>query len=144
MNTNSNDRTDHDCVVAWRDAAIADGWILEAVFAGEPAESYGQIKRDGFTGHICAREKTKMEQYFPKTSHGKWEYHSAVSLWGPDGVSVITPFPYSSDAITKGPRHCEVCGKDDVETVRVAFCNRACVACAPALRAKLETRGWCD
>ena len=144
MNQYSNNKADHDCVVAWREAAIADGWILEKTFVPEPADSYGHIKRGEFTGHICARERVKMEQYYPKISHGKFEFHSSISLWGPDGVSIIAPFPYSWDAITKGLRHCEVCGKDDVETVRVAFCNRACIACAPALRAKLETRGWCD
>lgn len=143
MKQYSNDVADHNEVIAWRDTAVADGWVIEKVYDSEPMESYCRVKKDGFTAQIEARVTEDMKQWF-KHHTCKWAYCSCISIWGADGLCIETPMPYSFDAITKGLQTCSECGKTGIPTQRVGFANRVCEACAPALRAKIETPGWCD
>jgi ribosomal protein S27AE len=119
----------------YREALAADGWAIEPTYSHEPATSAWRAKRGGFVmGGLC-RPPTDDTIPVPE-----------VYGWCPKGIA-LSPLSLAYpgfDAIAALARHCPVCGKDDVDTVRVAFANRACPDCAPGLRQKLETPGWCD
>ena len=69
-----------------------------------------------------------------------------VDGWCDRGIA-LRPIPLAYpgfEAIKALAHYCPECKRDGVETVRVAFANRACRDCEPALRAKLERPGWCD
>ena len=115
--------------------AEADGWSVGPSYGHEPVEHAFRCTRDGFV--ISGLTRPGSEKFLPTGS---------INAWGPDGVS-INPIPIvypGFDAIKALVRHCPECGSDDVDTVRIAFANRACANCAPALRKKLEKPGWCD
>lgn len=143
MKQYSNDIRDHEAAVAWRTAALADGWTMESVYKTEPMESYARIRKEGYSGHVCARVTEEMKARY---SHyvSKWKYNSEISLWGPDNLAIEAPAVYSWDAITQGTKTCSECGKTNVETTRVAFANRVCLSCLPASRAKHEVGNWTE
>ena len=89
------------------------------------------LGREGFTAGAITRDSERMVE-------------AGLHLWGPDRLAIDPPEVYDWDAIRAELRRCPECGETDVATVRVAFANRACEKCAPALRAKLETPGWCN
>jgi hypothetical protein len=127
---------DHiESVRQFRDAAIADGWEIKPTYgAHEGQDSAASLTRDGYKMIILTRDKT--------SENRKWKYVASIDIWGPDGISIATPELYDFDAIKHGVTTCPVCGATGVKTVRVAFANRACEACAPELRKKLERPGW--
>ena len=130
----TNDKAEYDAVVAFRDAALADGWSIEPTYKnGEAAESYGTLFRDGFTMHAKARVKDVGE---------KWSYEAEIVLWGPDGLCIPTPRVYSMDTLIKSLRVCPKCKTEDVETVRYSFAGRCCKACLPEMQRKQEYPGW--
>lgn len=143
MKPYSNDISDHRSVVAWRDAAMTDGWKLESVYSDEPAISYGRITKDGYKGNVCARVTSEMKTRI-KHHTNKWAFNSEIHLWGPDGLAITAPFPYSWSAILSNATKCDECEEVGVVTLRVAFCQRVCATCLPTARAKYETPGWCD
>ena len=139
----SNDDADHARVIAWRDAALADGWTIEATYNSEPVTSCGSIAKDGYKGHVCARVTEEMKKWHPRHV-SKWKYESDVNLWGPDGLCIKPPEIYDWAAIVRGTRTCSACGKEDVDTQRYSFAGRCCAACRPEMAKKHEYRGWCD
>lgn len=128
----TNDLTVLEAVRQWRDAAIADGWT-ERDMDNDPRRRRSHLNRDGYTAHTVTREGS---------DGSKWKCEAAIYLWGPDGPAIEPPSIYDWAAITAGQRHCPVCGRDGVETFRIAFANRACAECRPCLRAKLEVGNW--
>lgn len=115
--------------------AEADGWTWAPTYGDhEPVEQAFRGEREGFVIQGLARPG---DDLLPTGS---------IHAWGPDRVSLHPiPIVYPGFAALKAlVEHCPECGADGVETQRVAFANRACAACAPALRAKLERPGWCD
>lgn len=138
---------DYEHVTAYRNAMIADGWTMRALYGPtEPMESYAHGEKEGFTCHVKSRDHVQQSERFPylKNARPKQRYMCSVTVWAPDGAVIQVPSVYSWEAIKAQVMHCPKCGADNVKTVRVAFANRACEKCAPALRAKLETPGWCD
>lgn len=129
-----------EAVREYVEAAIADGWSARPSYKGEPQESAATLERDGFKMHTIARVRT-IEPYMRRNTP---RYTAEVSIWGPDGAGVEPPPDYSFEAIQAGVRACPECGRTGVDTVRVAFANRACTDCAPALTAKLCKPGWCN
>lgn len=142
-NTNSDD--EYKAVIAWRNAALADGWTLAATYEGiEPSTSYGTISKEGgWTGHVCARVATEMQSRVPWYGN-KWKYSARVTLWGPDGLDVPAREVYDWAAIVAGLRTCAACGKKDVPTQRYSFAGRCCADCRPTMAAQHEQPGWCD
>ena len=65
-----------------------------------------------------------------------------MSAWGPDRMALDVPTVYGWSAVVAGTRRCGECGREDVDTVRVAFANRMCADCAPAGRAAMERGNW--
>ena len=129
----TNDKAEYDRVVAFRMAAIADGWTLAPTYEHEPAESHATMSSDGFKAHVKARIKQPGE---------KWKYETEVSLWGPDGLHIPTPEVYSMDTLVEALRVCPKCKAKDVDTVRYSFAGRCCNVCLPEMRRRHEYPGW--
>lgn len=126
----TNDINRLNAAKAFRDAAIADGWVPKQTYpGGEPMESAASLERDGYKLMIFTRDKP--------TPNGKWKYQAEVNLWGPDRFAIKPPDVYDFVAITKNIRNCHYCKAADVETTRVGFAGRACTRCAPIEEAKL-------
>jgi len=139
----TNSDADYAKVVAWRDAAVADGWTLNAVYKKEPETSYGHLSKDGFTVHACCRVTEEMKKRFAHYS-SKWKYEAQINVWGPDGLAVRAPENYNWAELVAATRKCHHCGKTDVDTVRYSFAGRCCHDCLPAMKAQHEQPGWCD
>lgn len=118
---------------AYREEMIADGWHCFPTYPHEALTRHATLTKEGFHCHLTARPED--DRSLPV---------AGASFWGPDGISLEAPFPYDWDKLVAGVRTCPECQATDVDTVRVAFANRSCKSCAPALRAKLERPGWCD
>lgn len=133
----TNDESKIEAVRAFRDAAVADGWSIEATYGKhEPLERAAKLHRDGFVMRILTRDNT--DRGYRK------KYEAEVNIWGPDGMAITPPKEYSFAAISDGVLTCGECKKTGVKTQLVGFANRACSDCAPALRAVIEKPGWCD
>ena len=135
----TNDKAEYDAVVQFRAAAVADGWTSESTYLGhESVERASKHSKDGFHMMILTRSAENGRK------PGKWDYEAAVNIWGPDRLVIEPPLTYDFAAIQRGLRKCSWCGKEDVETQRVAFTNRICQECLSAAREKLEYSGWCN
>ena len=129
----TNDDKEHQRMMGYRQAVIADGWTCKPRYEGEPIDSYSEHEKNGFTLIICTRSPV-----------GKWKYQAEVSIWGPDGLAIEPPKVYSMDGILKNESKCCMCKTVGVPTSRVAFANRVCDKCLPEARKKLEYPGWCN
>ncbi len=125
--------------VAWRDAALADGWISTATYGESEADGRAStLTRDGFKASVITRLPK------PTSHHPNPKHEGEVSVWGPDRLAVEPGQTYDWEHIKAGLRHCGRCNADDVETTRVAFADRACLPCLPKAREKYEQPGWCN
>ena len=115
-------------VTSWREAAVADGWIIRPTYRHEPVESAATLDKDGFKAMLLARPATKTRR--------NW---NDVHVWGPDGLAIDPPKEYSMDALIAGLRQCHYCSADDVDTTRYLFAGRCCLKCRKSLR---EPAGW--
>lgn len=127
----TNDPSDLNAVVAWREAAVKDGWSIQPTFYTEPVESHASLYKEGFQAHVKARIKTK----------GKWKYEAQVCLWGPDRLAVRVPKIYDWEKIVVGLKTCNVCGAIG-ETFQYSFAGRCCENCLPDMKKKHEYNGW--
>ena len=123
---------------AYRAAALADGWTSEPTCKQEEEECASQHHREGFHMSIIAPESR------PATKHliEQRRPEGSVSIWGPDGLAIAVPMPYSWGALVAGMRICGACGKTDVDTQRFSFAGRCCAVCLPEMRRKHEYPGW--
>ena len=123
-----------EIVKKWVQDAIADGWSSEPIYKNEPIETAMSLKKDGFQVSAIMRDNNPHPRY------------ASINAWGPDGVCVQIPEVYSMTDLVTALGFCEICGKKDVKTVRLAFANRACVECRnkPEVLKKYEYPGWCD
>ena len=134
----TNDDAEYEEVIQFKKAAIADGWIPRPTYQNSNVDSIDtacSLTKDDYKMSVISRVKEK-----PR----KWKYEANVAIWGPDTLSISVPHIYSMKAIEKGLRICGWCGKPNVDTQRVAFCNRVCKACRSAAQEKLEFPGWCN
>lgn len=130
----TNDGARHAAAVAWRLAAQADGWEVNAGSADEPIERYAHLSKDGWVAHVMARVEEP---------GGRWAYQASVTVWASDGLQIMVPTVYPGfSALQALTRHCGDCGKHDVETTRVSFAGRVCLDCLPAARKHREYPGW--
>ena len=122
-------------VMDWFIEAVADRWDVRATYDGnEPVDRAATRDRDGFHAQVLMRD-------IDGTPAHNYESFD-VSIWGPDGLAIRATFPYNWSRIVAGETTCSQCGETGVKTVRVGFAGRSCEKCAPAYRAKVETRGW--
>ena len=143
----TNDDKIYREVVAFRDAAIADGWAHHATYQCESEERASRLSKDRFTMQILTRSRDNEvldhSRGYHHSIHGKWKYEAKVSIWGPDGlgISLIGPI-YDMKRIKAGLRRCDACRAEDVDTERYSFAGRCCAKCRPAMAAKYEKPGW--
>ena len=120
----------------WIINATNDGWRLEPIYQNESVDSAAYLKKDGYVIHVIRRVPNQPQHTT------KWE--TEMCGWGPDGLCINLPKVYSMDALNKALTHCDVCGKDNVETQRYSFAGRCCSNCIEGARKKHEYPGWCD
>lgn len=130
----TNDPAPYEAMLAYREAALADGWSLQWMEGDEKTASYSKHFKDGYCMHILSRSQGKH----------KYKYEAKASLWCPQGIAIRAPETYDWQKIVEGTTRCHECGATGVKTVRVAFANRVCEPCLPAAKAKYEYRGWAD
>jgi hypothetical protein len=122
--------------VAWREAAVADGWAIEPTYPGsEGTDRAAKLKRDGWVAMILTRTPVEGDRW-------RDHYEGAVHVWGPDRMAVVPGAAYSWDRLRAGLRHCAYCNADDVDTQCVGFAGRTCSKCLPEQRRQQEFPGW--
>jgi hypothetical protein len=119
-------------VRAWVEAAVADGWTRTASTGG-----LCDLNRGQWSALVITRVLAGFLGVSPR-------YQAIIHLWGPDLLAVDPGEVYDWARLQRGLRHCYACGAMDVPTQRVGFADRVCAACLPALKARIETPGWCD
>jgi len=131
----TNDSSRLTAAKAWRDAAVADGWTIEATYESEDVERASSLRKEGFSAMIISRDN-KGEVY---------EYEAMIYLWGPDRLIVQPPNIYPGfEAIKTLTKYCSYCNNFAEKTTRVSFAGRCCLACYPEVRKRLERPGWSD
>ena len=115
-------------IAEWVKAAIADGWSAKPTY-NEPIERAAKLNKDGWEVQMVAR---------PSKSGRGWG-NFLISAWGPDGLTVQVPYPYSWEKLVEGLRTCSNCDATDVETTRFDFAGRVCPGCRKVLK---EKPGW--
>jgi transposase-like protein len=116
----------------WIAAAVADGWTRTATYKYESIDRACHLEREGFVASALTRDP----------QFDEWRAEYSICLWGPDGAGIEIPYPYYWQKIQDGLTTCPQCHATGVKTVRVAFADRACEACAPALTAKISMAHW--
>lgn len=127
----TNKQSDYDRICTFRDAAVNDGWSIKPTYGTESVDRASSLKKDGFVMMIITRE----------TPH-KWKYEANISIWGPDGLGIPSPYSYDFDKISKSLTTCPVCKAENVETQRFSFAGRCCADCRPKMAAKHEQGNW--
>jgi hypothetical protein len=119
--------------LAWREAAMADGWSSQPTYEHESELTAFRLVRDRFQVQGLARPETK-------DTVGSGE----ISCWGPDGLHVPVGETYDWPAILRAVETCQYCKAHPVKTERVGFAGRCCAACLPDMRRRIETPGWAE
>lgn len=152
----------------WRDAAIADGWLVSPTYASEALTSACTLyNEDGFHVNIITRPSKAPDMSDPVHYGHPTLGGGSIHAWGPDRLQVPVPreYPglqYFKDALVTCP-HCHrgpngplfassaseaeewpLHLREPVATLRYSFAGRACNDCAPRLRAVHEKPGWND
>lgn len=126
----TNDPAQLAAAIAWRDAAIADGWSAHATYRNESFDRVSSLEHtDGYKAMILTRTNDKPGP--------KWKFQAEVNVWGPDGLVIKPPAQYDMAAIRASVETCHYCGKTGGKTERVGFAGRACATCQPAEEKKL-------
>jgi hypothetical protein len=117
--------------LAWREAAISDGWESRPTYQHEDEISAFRLTREGFIIQGLARPATK-------DTVGSGE----LSGWGPDGLHIPVGEIYDWEALNRAVYTCGYCQKNTVKTSRIGFAGRCCEECLPTMRTRIETPGW--
>lgn len=128
----TNDETKYNDAVAFKEAAVNDGWSIEPTYKKlESVDNAATLKKDGFRCSILTRKNI-----------GSWKFQADVTIWGPDSLQVLAPTVYNWTVIKSGLRRCNNCKKEDVDVFCVGFAGRVCEECLPSQRKKYEFPGW--
>ena len=120
--------------LAWRQAALADGWTSRPTYPDHEAEETAfTLQRLGFIVQGLARPATS-----DTVGSGQ------IRCWGPDGLAVEVGETYDWKAIGLGLSTCGYCKASPVETFRVGFAGRCCAICLPDMKRAIEVPGWCE
>ena len=128
----TNDPQRYQATIAFRDAAVRDGWSIRPTYQSLPVENAATLEKDGYLMQVLTLDQPE----------GKWKYRASIHLWGPDGLQIKPSEVYDWSQITAGTRTCSACDATDVETKRFSFAGRACKPCLPGMRAETEYQGW--
>jgi hypothetical protein len=127
----TNDPQRYQAAIAFRDAAVHDGWSIRPTYQSLPVESAATLEKDDFTMQILTLENA-----------GKFKCRASIYIWAPDRLQITPPETYDWKAITAGQSTCNQCGATAIETKRFSFAGRACKPCLPGMREKTEYDGW--
>jgi len=134
----TNSQADLDAVIAWRDAAIADGWSHRPTYGKSESEDRAcTMEKNGYKAMVLTRTPIEGKP-------SKWKAEAEVNIWGPDGLAIKPPNVYDWEAIQSAVATCGYCGAHPVKTERVGFAGRCCETCLPTMRAKIEVPGWAN
>jgi len=132
-------------------AAIADGWSIEPTYESENVMRAGTLKKaagEGNEWHLTYINRPEMTCYndpeFKKLFGGR------IHMWGPDGLAIPIDEKdtenggYDWTALQAALRTCGYCHATNVETTRISFAGRCCLACRndKELTRKVEYPGW--
>lgn len=117
---------------AFRDAAVADGWVIEPLYKVESVENAAKLTTGKWVMHVYTRAHTESSM----------RIDTSISIWGPDQLQVEPPDVYDMDEIKRRLRRCNYCTCDNLDVQRVGFAGRCCRECLPAMRKKYEFPGW--
>ena len=133
----TNDSSRFAAAVAWREAAIADGWVARATYEKhEGIDRACTLEREGFVAMILTRQREKPNE--------KWAFEAKVSVWGPDRLAIRPPDVYSWETIVGDVERCGYCRKPSSDIQAVGFAGRCCPACLPEQRKRQEYPGWTE
>lgn len=119
--------------LAWRGAAIADGWESRPIYQHEDELTAFRLTRGGFVILGLAR---------PETEHSVGS--GELSGWGPDGLHIPVSETYDWSALMRAAETCGYCDAHPTKTKRVGFAGRCCDACYPEMQKRIETPGWAE
>ena len=118
--------------LAWRDAAIADGWTCRPTYDCESVDTAFSLEHpEGWKASGTARP-----------GDARTLNSAEVSVWGPDGLAMPSGRTYDMAALRAGLRACAFCDATDVDTTRIGFAGRCCNVCLPEMAASIERSGW--
>lgn len=117
--------------LAWKQAAIKDGWEVTPTYRFESVETAATLNKDGFKASVVTRP-----------SDGRTNPYGNVSVWGPDGLAIRPDKEYNWTQIHSGVTTCQYCKATNVATERVGFAGRCCAVCMLTVRPKVEFSGW--
>ena len=128
----TKDKSRFDAAVAYKAAAIADGWDARPIYESESIDSATRLEKEGFI----------MMVYTRKDAGRGGQMMVTIDIWGPDELAIRPPSTYEWEAIKAGLTTCNYCQKPNVPVQRVGFAGRSCVDCLPAQRKIQEYPGW--
>lgn len=130
--TNSDEN--FQAVLAWKAAAIADGWSHEPTYKNHEGEDRAcSLKKQGWHASVISRIHQGR----------KCRYEAAISVWGPDHLQIRVPNIYNWQELQDALKRCHHCGASPVDTFRIAFAGRGCKECADKANANLP-RNWAN
>ena len=115
-------------IVAWRDAAVADGWSITPTYNSEGIDRASTLDRDGWKALILTRSERDCD----------------VVVWSSDRLVVTHGTIYSFEELKRNERLCSNCGSTEIATVRIGFAGRVCPTCREKLKPIIEYSGWCN
>ncbi|MEF8793998.1 hypothetical protein [Thiohalorhabdus sp.] len=104
-------------IIQWRDAAIADGWLVVPKVPGQDWEQACVLHREDFQALCVTRN----------------EGTDTLTIWAPDGMQVPTPNPYDWEKVKDGVSTCLFCGATGIAPHLVGEGGRACKECLAKL-----------
>jgi len=128
--------------LAWRDAAVADGWTMTPTYGEHESvdHAWSLEHTEGFKALGLSRPANcapgAPQQRDDTAGTGQ------VSVWGPDGLALPSGRTYSMAALRAGLTTCGYCNATGVHTQRVGFAGRCCDTCLVDVRKMVETPGW--
>jgi hypothetical protein len=128
----------YEKIVAFRDAAVKDGWSIKPTYKLEEVDEASTLQRDGFRMSILTRMAS------PGDLYRRPSFDVCIGIWGPDGLAIRVPPVYNFESIKEGLRICNNCKKTNVKTERYSFAGRCCKKCLPQMKKEHEGPGWCD
>lgn len=131
--TVNNDYTQDslNTALAWKQAAIQDGWVVSPTYRFESVETAATLNKDGFHASVITRPQSR-----------NLNPCGRVSVWGPDGLCIELSKEYNWEQIKSGVTTCPYCKATGVATERVGFAGRCCATCLAMVRPQVEFAGW--
>lgn len=123
-----------------RKALLDDGWEMVPTYPEhESVKSAATLAKQGF----CVMLMNRAPGWIAKWGNPD-SFECEVNAWGPDGLAVTMPSPYSWDALRNATLRCGYCKQifHADQIVRIGFAGRCCKACRKKHVGEVERPGW--